>query len=407
MKRLRDPQWALILMFVGIIVTVPLTQAVIDLRQDRGIQAFDVLGQWPTSTNLRNYERSLESACWAARWCRPWIQFAQFHWLKDGGEKAVVGRDGWFFYKPGLRYMLERPNCLSLAEAKDDPVAAIIDFRDQLAARGIRLILMPVPNKDSFYPDRLTSRARNFRGVLAPRTRELLDRLRAARIEFIDLFDAFAQARQQPSASPEPPLYLAQDTHWSPLGMSIAAKAAARRLRELGWASPRPVIYREQPAPVKRLGDIIRMLEAPLIERSLAPESIACTQVVRADSDALYQDAADSEILVLGDSFMRIYQQDEPGSAGFVAHLAKELGRPVMALVNDGGGSTLVRQELRARPLFLKNKQVVLWEFVERDIGLGVEGWKRVSLGPVPDATRPPARLSNGAPLASEAQRLN
>ena len=51
-----------------------------------------------------------------------------------------------------------------------------------------------------------------------------------------------------------------------------------------------------------------------------------------------------------------------------------------MALVNDGGGSTLVRQELRARPEFLKNKKVVLWEFVERDIGLGLEGWRLVPL---------------------------
>ena len=53
-----------------------------------------------------------------------------------------------------------------------------------------------------------------------------------------------------------------------------------------------------------------------------------------------------------------------------------------MALVNDGGGSTLVRQELRGRPAFLKHKQVVLWEFVERDIGLGLEGWKLVPLPP-------------------------
>jgi hypothetical protein len=407
MQRLRDPQWALILMFLGIIVTVPLTQAVLELRQDRSIHAFDILGQLPTSSNLRQYERSLESACWAAQWSRPWIQFAQFHWLKDGGEKVVVGRDGWYFYRPGLRYMVERPDRLSSADPQDDPLEAIIDFRDQLAARGVRLILMPVPNKESFYPDRLTARARNSHGVLAPRTREFLDRLRAARIEYVDLFDEFTRARQPPRASPEAPLYLAQDTHWSPLGVSIAAQAAARRLRELGWARPRQEVYREQTARVNRLGDIIRMLQVPLIERSLAPESIACSQVVCANSDALYQDAADSEILVLGDSFTRIYQQDEPRSAGFVAHLAKELGQPVMALVNDGGGSTLVRQELRARPVFLRNKKVVLWEFVERDIGLGVEGWKRVSLGPVPDPSRPPTRLSQSGSPTPEPQQTN
>jgi hypothetical protein len=122
------------------------------------------------------------------------------------------------------------------------------------------------------------------------------------------------------------------------------------------------------------------MLQVPLIERRVNPETVSSVQMVRHDSGALYKDAADADILVLGDSFVRIYQQDEPGAAGFIAHLAKELKHPLMSLVNDGGGSTLVRQELRARPEFLKNKKVVLWEFVERDIGLGLEGWKLVPL---------------------------
>ena len=39
-----------------------------------------------------------------------------------------------------------------------------------------------------------------------------------------------------------------------------------------------------------------------------------------------------------------------------------------------------MRQELRARPAFLKYKKVILWEFVERDISLGLEGWKLVAL---------------------------
>jgi hypothetical protein len=54
-----------------------------------------------------------------------------------------------------------------------------------------------------------------------------------------------------------------------------------------------------------------------------------------------------------------------------------------MSLVNDGGGSTLVRRELGARPLFLRHKKVVLWEFVERDISLGVDGWPLVGLPPL------------------------
>jgi hypothetical protein len=39
-----------------------------------------------------------------------------------------------------------------------------------------------------------------------------------------------------------------------------------------------------------------------------------------------------------------------------------------------------VRQELARRPQLLNGKTVVIWEFVERDIRFGTEGWKAVPL---------------------------
>jgi hypothetical protein len=83
---------------------------------------------------------------------------------------------------------------------------------------------------------------------------------------------------------------------------------------------------------------------------------------------------------VLGDSFLRIYERDEPGSAGFIAHLARELSQPLASIVNDGGASTLVRQELSRKSGLLEGKSLVIWEFVERDIRFGMEGWQGVPL---------------------------
>lgn len=389
MKYLRDPRWLLILMFLGIIGAVPLVQCLVEIRQGEDVRAFDVFKQSPTAANLRAYESSLEDANWAARATRPWMQFTQFAWLKDGGEKVALGQAGWYFYKPGIHYLLARTEPAKTAGATNDPLAAIVDFRDQLAARGIQLMVLPVPNKESVYPDRLTSRAATQRAARSPRTQNLLDRLRAANVEVIDLFEEFHRARQQAGPADQAPLYLAQDTHWSPAGVALAAETVARRLRELGWIQPGQVDYDERPAPVRRLGDVLRMLQVPAVERRMSPETVPCVQVIRRDNGEPYRDGADAEILVLGDSFVRIYQQDEPGAAGFIAHLAKELRQPALSVVSDGGGSTLVRQELRGRPAFLRNKRVVLWEFVERDIGLGLEGWQLVPLPP-PVAARPP-----------------
>jgi hypothetical protein len=381
MRRLRDPKWILIFFFLGIIAAVPLIQTMIEAGGDEGVIALEVFSAPPTAANLRSYEKKLEAAGWVGRFSRPLVQFAQFKWLNYGGEKAIVGPQGWYFFKPGLNYMLARPEIARAANATNDPVAAIVDFRDQLAARGIDLLVMPVPNKDSIYPDRLTSRAKNMEPLMAPRTRQLLERLNAAGVEVVDLFKEFSPTRQSGSNSVTP-LYLAQDTHWSPAGVTLATRAAARRLTELRWVRLGNVNYGERPAPVQRLGDIVHMLQAPKIERMLTPEKISCVQVVRGQEGQLYKDDPNAEILVLGDSFMRIYQENTPTAAGFIAHLARELKQPLLSLVNDGGGSTIVREELCARPIYLKNKKVVLWEFVERDIGIGIKGWQRTPLPP-------------------------
>lgn len=381
MKRFRDPRWALILMFVGIIGIVPLVQVMMEVREESGVRAFEVFGDAPTAPNLRRFEKNLEQASWAARLSRPWLQYAHFNWLKDGGEKVAVGGAGWLFYKPGLNYMLANPDRFPRTDT-NDPVGAIVGFRDQLAAYGVRLLVIPVPNKESIYPDQLTARAGSLKHAMSPRTREILDELKAEKVEIVDLFEEFRKARNKTDPTGTGALYLEQDTHWSPRGVAIAAKAAARRLVELGWIELGQREYKEQAAPVQRTGDLVRMLQSPAIERRIAAEKVSTHQVIDSVTSKLYTDEAETEILILGDSFMRIYQQDTPTSAGFIAHLAKELKQPVIPLVNDGGGSTLVREELAARPILLEGKKVVIWEFVERDLGLGSKGWQRVKLPP-------------------------
>ena len=380
MKRLRDPKFALIVIFTAILAAVPVFQIFLEIEGDNGMRAFEIFNEAPTAENLRSYEKNLEKSSWAAQLSRPWLQFASFTLLKDGGEKVVVGSSGWYFYKPGLNYMLARREVLRAANPTNDPVSAIVDFRDQLAARGIHLLVMPVPNKESIYPDRLSSRAEGLHGVVSPRTREIFEMLRSANVEVVDLFKEFTSAREQSGATTEIPLYLGQDTHWSPAGVTLAAKAVARRLAELGWVAPGTIEYAEQAAPVHRVGDLVRMLQSPRIEARIIPEPVSSVQIVRGEECEPYKDEASAQMLVLGDSFMRIYQQDAPTSAGFIAHLAKELKQPLMSLVNDGGGSTLVREELAAQPVFLNNKKVVIWEFVERDFGIGIKGWQRTRL---------------------------
>ncbi len=365
--------------FLAVIMAPGLIQTVSELRSGERPLALDIFRQPPTARNLHGYEQSLEQTSLVVKQLRPWTQYLEWRFLADAGEKVVVGRHGWLFYRPSVRYVTERPTGAPEGDSAD-PLAAIRSFRDQLRARQIRLLVVPVPNKECIYPGMLAKRAEDAEVVVCKETRRLLDQLKQCGIEHVDLFDVFRRAKQKESRSDPRRLYLAQDSHWSPEGARLAAGAVARRVLEGGAVNRGDHVYVERPVAVRRHGDLVEMLQVPQIERAVEPESLACLQVVQSDTGTPYRDAADSEVLILGDSFLRIYEQDDPGSAGFIAHVARELGQPLTSIVNDGGGSTLVRQALAHRPQLLLNKRLVIWEFAERDIRYGIEGWRIVPL---------------------------
>jgi hypothetical protein len=365
--------------FLAVIMAPGLIQTASELRYGEQPRVLDLFLQPPTARNLHAYEQSLEETSLVVRQLRPWMQYLQWKFLADAGEKAVVGRHGWLFYRPSVRYVVERQTGAPESESAD-PLPAIRSFRGQLQARGIRLLVVPVPNKESVYPGMLAKRAEGAGVVVCEQTRRLLDQLEQCGIEHVDLFEVFRRAKQEESRPRPRPLYLAQDSHWSPEGARVAAGAVARRVLDGGTVNRGDHAYVERSVTVRRHGDLVEMLQVQQIERALEPESVACLQVVQSDGRAPYRDALESEVLILGDSFLRIYEQDEPGAAGFIAHLARELGQPLTSIVNDGGASTLVRQELARRPTLLVNKRLVIWEFAERDIRYGTEGWQIVPL---------------------------
>ncbi|NLH40783.1 MAG: hypothetical protein GX448_03000 [Planctomycetes bacterium] len=364
---------AAFLMMVGVVAP---SQVICDLRKGDSPQILELLRRKPTQANLRRLESSLESGCTAAQAVRPWMQAARFVLLRDTGDKALLGRDGWFFYRPAVQYLIEP------APSTQEVLNAVLAFRDDLAKRGVKLLVMPAPNKASVYPGMLAARAARVETVNAG-TRDVLAELKAAGVEVLDLFELYHQATEKAGT---PPCYLAQDSHWSPEGMKLAAEAAARRLLEAGWVQKGSARYEAKSMPVERYGDVLKMIRVPQVERLFEPQRMDCEQVIDAGTGKPYADDPNSPILVLGDSFLRIYERDEPTSGGFVAHLAKELGFGLTSVISDGGASTLVRQQLARKPSLLEGKKVVLWEFVERDIRFGTEGWQVV---PIPGGSRP------------------
>ncbi len=307
----RAAQIVVTISFAALIGSAGLVQTAAELRDGQRPAALEVFDQVPSAQNLHAFEHNLEDASLVTSRLRPWVQEAEFSLLSSAGEKAIVGREGWLFYRPSVRYMTERPGTRSAGGKPVDPFPAIKSFHDQLAARGIQLLVVPVPNKESVYPEMLSWRAAGKDVVVSSPTRRMLDRLRAAGVELVDLFEAFRLAKAAGGGSYPGRFYLEHDSHWTPAGMQIAVDAVARRISEVGSLDPGDVIYDSRPIQVDRVGDLLQMLQVPRLERAFEPAHLVCEQVMRRDTGRLYQDDLDARILVLGDSFLRIYEQDD------------------------------------------------------------------------------------------------
>jgi hypothetical protein len=333
----------------------------------------------PSEANLRSFEKDLEESCRVADWLRP--AYRQLRWLlmRDLGDKAVAASDGWAYYGPNIRYLGEGYfKNLKSENPGEDPAATIADFAAQLRRRGIGLLVVPVPSKPSIAPERL-------RRGLAPsldlslHTRRFMDELRGRGIDVFDLFTPFV--REQKDRPDRPRLYLAADTHWTGEGVRLAAALLAERVRAVVGADqllPK-VNYRREAVTVSRRPDIPRMSRLPGEASAFPPEPTTAYRVLD-EAGEPYEDSDESSILLLGDSFSRIYQTDEPEAAGLIANLAFELHTPLASIVNDGGASTLVRQELARNLQILNGKRIVIWAFAERDLRFGMKGWAKIAL---------------------------
>ena len=423
----RKSELVLVFGFLAMIATVPVTQTCLELARQERVQFTDVFRYRLTAKNLRQFEHTLEEKSWFQQKLRPEMQRVLFATLRDTGAKGVLGRDRWLFYRPDLRYLVD-PDRLETGVSNSKWVQpaenrshrksverAIVRFRDQLKERGIALVVVPVPGKASVYPDQVTRRENGKPQEFRSPTRKLIEALRREGVPTVDLFEAFSSAR---AAGREGemggPLYLAQDTHWTPRGAQLAAQVVATQLREMKLAPESANEFQTQRVSVTRWGDILDMMQIPGLRDAFPPEKVECEQVLDPALGPMVTSPSDRpgtyrypgqgiSVLVLGDSFCRIYQFPEPqslgeltnatgdknesgtkrllpGSAGFISHLALALKSPVDAIVSDGGASTDVRRKLSTNPEILEGKKVVIWEFVERDIALGAQGWEDVPL---------------------------
>lgn len=301
------------------------------------------------------------------------------------GQTVVAGNEGWLFLVPELRSLAAGHFWGPVDSAgnprpeDEDPLAAILDFRDRLRAAGTELLVVPVPAKASIYPDRLFADI----SVSVPADlaayggahQQFLDELVANGVHVLDLYTLFAARRFDGGGL----LYCRSDTHWSGRACELTAEAVVRRAVEEGWVSlEEPSPYRSEIRPVEIRGDLWRDLPEPrppveTLELSLVGSGPDLTPV---------EPDRSSPVLLLGDSHTLVFHAGldlHSRQAGLSDHLALELGYPVDLIGVRGSGGTAARVNLLRRGTGVEGKKLVVWVFSARTFTES-HGWKKVPL---------------------------
>ncbi len=273
---------------------------------------------------------------------------ARYLAFREGRPGVVVGEDGWLFSKEEFEATLKRTP--DLAEA----ATGVAEVRDLLAAKGIELVVVPLPAKADIYREHVSYAAiPTDLERLYEDFRTVLDNAGIKNIETrAPLLEAKAEGQ----------LFLTTDTHWTPLGAEVVADVVGETLgkRDTAYAIA-------DVAPVPREGDLSKFIVtgglAPLV--GLGPETVV-------PREATAPPAASTDIF--GPSSIPFVLTGTSYSANsqwsFGESLKVSLGSDVLNLAEEGKGPVApMRAFLESETLRDTPPEVVIWEFPVRYLG--------------------------------------
>ena len=316
----------------------------------------------------------------------------------DEARMAVPGKDGWLFYAPELRHLAaERFWGDAAATANPnappdqaDPIPAIVDFKKQLEAAGVELLLVPVPPKALIYPEAATNAVPAGKGAaprLDPQHVAFYELLRKEGVKVVDLVPDYLKRKTD---KPADALYCKGDTHWSGHGLEAAAARIADEVKGRPWLKDvKKGRLESEVREIEMQGD----LSGSLGDRNSPKEKLRLRFVgtrggAAAAGGALEPAIPDpaSPVLLLGDSHLLVFHAGgdmHAQGAGLADQLALAWGFPVDLVGVRGSGATPARIDLlrqsRADPDYHKNKKLVIWCFSAREFS-EAPAWQKVPI---------------------------
>jgi len=254
-----------------------------------------------------------------------------------------------------------------------DPTPSMVEFHKLLEARGVELIVVPVPAKASIYPGKLAS---GFGPGAATALTPYLAKMKEQGLNVIDLEPIMLKHRAD---HPGEKLWCEQDAHYSPRTIEIIAELLKKEIQGKDWfeSAEKTELVRSEPKTLKIVGD--QIVGSPWAGK-VPKESLTVRYVGHgpAGGGALdpVEPDVDSPILLIGDSHTLVFQEGASSGmhcqgAGLLDQLAFELQVIPDHVGVRGSGLMQARRNLfqkaASNPGYWDKKKLVIWVFSVRE----------------------------------------
>jgi hypothetical protein len=230
---------------------------------------------------------------------------------------------------------------------------AMADLSRQLRARGIQLLIVPVPAKASIYPEMVDPAYDLAKGPnLNVDHGRWIQSLRDGGVNVLDLTDALWQLKATE------PVYFAQETHWSQAAMRLAASRIASELQTADPNLPPADTFATRWVPHRRTGDLAHYV----IDGDPAAGTVQERHLQLIDADAPLLPGNEAPVLVIGDSFAAQFVEE---GASISQLIMNELGLKVESSAIYGGKAPNILRSLAGKGA-LDGKRAVVMVFTIR-----------------------------------------
>lgn len=278
---------------------------------------------------------------------------------------VIQGKDNWLF--PGWGSLTQVD-----MRGIDASTQLVRETRDALAARGIQLEVLVLPDKTLFYQDKLPD-GKALSADVKKRYQTIQDKLRQAGISTID-----NEAVLQRVKNGGQDVFYRTDQHWTQAAADATAEAMAQRIKQdvktlagkPGTGMPLGSVVNE-----RRYGDLAELFLTPDQRKQAGRETFTVRR--QAEGQSLLDDTP-APVHVTGHSMVQPY-------FGFPQKLSNALDRPVSVNWKPGNvGHWVMLLEYLESPAFRQNKpQVLVWQMFEPTYAQGPDArglWDNASL---------------------------